>query len=50
MSNVVIKEPERPKMEVIYEGLFGPKIDKITIWLVLLLLFYGLSICLALKG
>lgn len=38
MSNAAIKEPERPKMEVIYEGLFGPKIEKIIILLVLLLL------------
>ena len=46
MSKVTIKEPERPKMEIRYEGLFGPKIDKILIWVVLLL--YGFSICLAL--
>jgi len=46
MSKVAIKEPERPKMEIRYEGLFGPKIDKVLIWVVLLL--YGLSICLAL--
>lgn len=45
MSKVAIKEPERPKMEIRYEGLFGPKIDKVLIWVVLLL--YGLSICLS---
>lgn len=46
MDKLIIKEPERPKMEIIYEGLFGPKIDKIIIWIVLL--FYGISILLAL--
>lgn len=45
MNKLAIKEPERPKMEIRYEGFIGPKIDKAIIWIILLL--YGLSICLS---
>ena len=27
-----IQEPKRPQLEMVYEGLFGPKIDKIISW------------------
>ena len=29
-----IQEPKRPQLEMVYEGLFGPKIDKIFSYVV----------------
>lgn len=33
MNKSIIKEPEPPKLEMKYEGLFGPKIDKVILGL-----------------
>ena len=41
-----IQEPKRPQLEMVYEGLFGPKIDKIISWAVPLL--FGIIIFLLL--
>ena len=30
----LVHEPKRPQLETVYEGLFGPKIDKIISWAV----------------
>lgn len=32
-----IQEPKRPQLEMVYEGLFGLKIDKILTWIIPLL-------------
>lgn len=33
MNKSIVKEPEPPKLEMRYEGLFGPKIDKVILGL-----------------
>ena len=54
MNKSIIKEPDPPKLEMRYEGLFGPKIAKVILGLLYVVatgLVVGviLTFCLAIK-